>query len=539
MNKKLTTEKIYSRYQKDVSYKTRLDLYNKVKQQENFFLSKQWEGVNAPDLPKPTLNFIKRVVNYLISVLVVDDIGIAYKGYDPLVQHPVVIPHINKRFVSEEEMVEIEAAYAAAAEKPQIIEEILPAEVDRINENVKFGAKLRRIVHNMAVDGDACLYVRYDPDKGVQSDEQTTGEIETEIVDNTNVHFGDVMTNEVEKQPYIIISKLKLTEELRRQYPDLKDEIKADNDENDLVPEDSEEEVTTVLTYMYKKDGKVWFCECTRDVFLVEPVNTEQTLYPVAYTSWEFVKNQYHGVGAVEEAIPNQIEVNKLWAMALLFQKNNAFSITLYDKTKIERWVPKVGAVIGVIGNPNEAIASSFKAHDMSSQVVQLVERTINLTKEFMGANDAVLGNINPQNTSAIVAVQKASAAPLELQKLSLYQFIEDYIRIVVDIIRCKYGIREVSGSNGQQLVDFSQLEYNKNFNVDIGASAYYSENAQIETMNNLWAAGIIKDAKLLVESMPDKFVPNKNKILQHLEEYEQQQQQLMAQQMATAQGGM
>ena len=175
----------------------------------------------------------------------------------------------------------------------------------------------------------------------------------------------------------------------------------------------------------------------------------------------------------------------------------------------------------------------------MSSQVVQLVERTINLTKEFMGANDAVLGNINPQNTSAIVAVQKASAAPLELQKLSLYQFIEDYIRIVVDIIRCKYGIREVSGSNGQQLVDFSQLEYNKNFNVDIGASAYYSENAQIETMNNLWAAGIIKDAKLLVESMPDKFVPNKNKILQHLEEYEQQQQQLMAQQMATAQGGI
>lgn len=518
MNERLTPEKIYNRYKKDVHYKTRLDLYDKVKRQENFFHGKQWEGVNAPDLPKPNLNFIKRVVNYLVSVLVVNDVGIAYSGYDPLVQQQVV---------SEMEI---------TSTNTPIIEEILPAEVDRVNENVKFASKLRRLAHNMAVDGDCCIYVRYDPDKGAQNENYTAGEIETEIVDNTNVHFGDVMTAEVEKQPYIIISKLKLTEELRRQYPALKNEIKADNDENDLVPEDSEEEVTTVLTYLYKQGGKVWFCECTPDVFLVEPINTEQTLYPVAYTSWDFIKNQYHGIGPVEETIPNQIEVNKLWAMALLFQKNNAFSITLIDKTKIDKWTNKVGAVVGVVGNPNDAIASSFKAHDMSSQVVQLVERTINLTKEFMGANDAVLGNVNPQNTSALIQVEKATAAPLELQKQNLYQFIEDYIRIVVDIIRCKYGLRLVKGKNGDQLVDFGQLEYNKDFKVDIGASAYFSENAQVETMNNLWAAGIISDAKLLVESMPQKYVPNKNKILQHLEEKEQQ---LLAQQQAAMAGGL
>lgn len=531
MNEKLTPEKIFHRYQKDVSYKNRLDLFNKVKQQENFFHGKQWEGVNAPDLPKPNLNFTKRVTNYLISVLVVDDIGIAYKGYDPLV----------KQTAAKQSFISTTDPYAAmmeqtAAENVPIIEEILPAEIDRINENVKFRPKLRKIVHNMAVDGDACLYIRYDPEKGEQRDDITTGEIEAELVDNTNVHFGDVMTAEVEKQPYIIISKIKLTEELRKQYPELKDEIKADNDENDIVPVDSEEEVTTVLTYLYKKDGKVWFCESTQNVFLVEPTNTEQTLYPVAYTSWDYIKNQYHGIGVVEEVIPNQIEVNKLWAMALLFQKNNSFSTIFFDKTKIDKWTNRLGAAVGVVGNPNDAIATSFKPHDMSSQIIPLVERTINLTKEFMGANDAVLGNINPQNTSAIVQVQKASAAPLELQKLSLYQFIEDYIRIVVDIIRTKYGIRVVRTNGTEQLVDFSQLEYNKDFNVDIGASAYYSENAQIETMNNLWAAGIIKDAKLLVESMPDKFVPNKNKILQHLNDYEQQQAIMMQAQMQ--QGG-
>ena len=110
-----------------MGYKTRLDLYNKVKQQENFFLSKQWEGVNAPDLPKPNLNFIKRVVNYLISVLVVDDIGIAYSGYDPLVKKQTALPFVDLRFASPEQMAALEAEMAAAS--VPIIEEILPAEV--------------------------------------------------------------------------------------------------------------------------------------------------------------------------------------------------------------------------------------------------------------------------------------------------------------------------------------------------------------------------------------------------------------------------
>lgn len=535
MNSKITPSEIYAKYQKDVQYKTRLDLYRKVKKQENFFLGKQWEGVNAPDLPKPVLNFIKRVVNYLISVLVVDDIGIAFRNYNPLVKEKAGIQDPIKHFVTEEEIAAIEAAVAEAM-KP-VIEKVLPAEIERINENVKFKAKLRKIVRNMAVDNDVAAYIRFDTEKGSGADDQVAGEIEFEIVDNTNIHFGDVMTDEVEKQPYIIISKLKLTEELRRQYPELKDKIRSDGDENDVVEEESEDEVTTVLIYLYKQNGTVWFCECTQDVFLSDPVNTEQKLYPVVYTSWEPVKNQYHGVGVVEETIPNQIEVNKLWAMALLFQKNNAFTITLYDKTKIDKWVNRPGAVIGTIGNPNDAFASSFKPHDMSNQVLQIVERTINLTKEFMGANDAVLGNINPQNTSALVAVQKASAAPLELQKLSLYQFIEDYVRICVDIMRAKYGLRYVQTEEGEQLVDFSSLDYDKDYSVDIGASAYFSETAQIETMNNLFAAGVIKDAKLLVESMPDKILPNKNKILQSIEEYEAQQQALMQQQMAL--GGM
>lgn len=501
---KISHSSIWRKYEKDMQYKSKLELNRKVKQQENFFIGKQWEGVNAPDLEKPVLNIVKRVTNYLISVLVVDDIGIAFRNYKK----------------------------GANPTGEIIIEDILPTEIERVNENVKFKSKLRQCLRNAAVDGDTALYVRFDTDKGGKKRFQTEGEIDVEIVDNTNVHFGDVMTSDVQSQPYIIISKLKLTAELKKQYPSLADEIKADGDREDDVNHEAEDDTTTVLMYLFKHNGTVWFCESTETVMLTEPTDTELTLYPVSFMNWERVKNQYHGVGVVEEVIPNQIAVNKLWAMALLYQKNFAFPKVLIDKTKVQNWDNRVGAVISTVGNPNEAYMTSFKPHDMSSQVMALVEQTVAYTKEFMGANDAVLGNINPQNTSALIQVQKASAAPLELQRLSFYQFIEDYVRICIDIIRTKYGVRLIPTEQGEIFIDYSALDYDKEINVDIGTSAYFSETAQIQTMDNLFKAGIITDAKLYVESLPDKTLPNKNEILQHLEEQQAQQEAMMMAQM-------
>ena len=45
-------------------------LYEDVEQYENFYAGRQWEGVNAPNLEKPVLNFTYRVVSYCISMLV-------------------------------------------------------------------------------------------------------------------------------------------------------------------------------------------------------------------------------------------------------------------------------------------------------------------------------------------------------------------------------------------------------------------------------------------------------------------------------------
>ncbi|MEG1895768.1 MAG: hypothetical protein RR162_05965, partial [Oscillospiraceae bacterium] len=396
---------------------------------------------------------------------------------------------------------------------------ILRDEIDLVGETTKFRPKLRTIIKNAAVDGDGCMYLRYNAE---------TQEIESEIVPCTNIAFGDKSTSETQRQPYIIVAKKMLRETLVEQFPAV--QMKSSYGFGQGIG-DGEGEAVTVLIRFYKKDGVVCFSQSTQEQILVPEVVTGQKLYPICFMNWESVRDSYHGMGAVETIIPNQLVVNKLWAMALVYEKNNAFPKIFIDKTKLDKWSNGVGAVIGVVGNPNDAVATSFKAHDMAGQLMAIVEKTISYTKDFMGANDAALGNVNPNNTSAIIALQKSSAAPLELQRLSLYQFVEDYARVVYDIIKAYYGIRPHFIDGQEELVDFSCLRDNARLMVDIGPSEYWSESAQAATMDNLFTKGIITDAVTYLENIPSKSLPNKNKLIAQIKkEQESLGQEMMGQ---------
>ena len=69
-------EKIWQEYSRGVTYNTRIGLYDQVKKNENFYIGKQWEGLNAPDLNKPVINVLRRVVSYFVSMIVSDDVAV-------------------------------------------------------------------------------------------------------------------------------------------------------------------------------------------------------------------------------------------------------------------------------------------------------------------------------------------------------------------------------------------------------------------------------------------------------------------------------
>ncbi len=512
MGKTIDPRKIWEEYQRGVEYNTAIDLYETVRRNENFFIGKQWEGVNAPDLPKPTMNFLKRVVSYFVAMLASDDISVSLTPFMP------------------------------DAQKQQLLD-LAADEIEAIFEADKTKSKNRILLRNAAVDGDACLYVWFDPD--AETGQEAAGRIRTEVVENINVLFANPYSDDLQSQRSIIIVQRKTLE-------DVKEEAKANGGDPDSIKPDQDEHqgeknesnsLCTVCIRLWKKDGTVWAQKSTQEAIIRKAWDTGYKLYPLAYWSWDKVRSSYHGQACITGLIPNQIAVNKLYAMAVRSVELNAFPKVIYDSTKIKRWDNTVGQAIPVVGDITQAAMTSFRVQDMSHQVMDCVDRTVSMTRDFMGASDAALGNVKPDNTSAIIAVQQASAVPLELQQMAFYQFVEDYIRVMLELMRVHYGIRQVvtgetiDPMTGAPVAEVVQVDYSilddpsLTLNVDIGPSSYWSESMQVQTLDNLFAAQVI-DKLTYVKSIPDKYVPNKAEIIESIE-------QTMAQEQAAAQAAM
>ena len=74
----------------------------------------------------------------------------------------------------------------------------------------------------------------------------------------------------------------------------------------------------------------------------------------------------------------------------------------------------------------------------------------------------------------------------------------------------------------------------NYDIDVEVGQSSYWSETTTIQTMDNLYQNKIITDPILYLEAIPDKIIPNKQRIIDAIKsQQETQQEQLQAMQQA------
>lgn len=411
MKTKTSPAEIWEEYQKALAYNGQegVGLTETVRRNENFMNDRQWEGLETPDLPQPVLNILRQVTASFVSNIVSDDISVGVNEFA-----------------------------AGGGAKPLL--DMLSGEFAKVMELSGFGHKSRDVVRNAAVDGDGCVHYYFVP--GEEGEDWTPGHIEAEILDNTAVYFGNPQESDVEKQPFIIIQQRRFVEDVRQAAEDGAG-IAADEDQSS-VNRDREEDKVTVLRKYYKKGGEVYVTEATASAVVKKPVSLGYRRYPLAWMPWVKVKNSYHGVAAITGMIPNQIFVNKLLAMAMQHLMLMAFPKVVYNNQHIDEWTNRVGGSIGVPGDPREAVAAPVQVPDMSNQVFVAIDKVIQYTRETMGASDAFLGNVKPENTSAIVATQKATGMPLELQKMDFYRVVEDSVRVWLEMMAENYGVRPV-----------------------------------------------------------------------------------------------
>ena len=515
---------IWAEYQKGIEYLSNKNIYEIVRVNENFWDGKQWEGLDSKNMPTPVFNVLQRAGKFMVSTIGSNDIAINLTPYTQLAD-------------------DIERMVPVSKEIEQIIEQTRMKELSKT------------IIRNAYVDGSGYVMQSFNPD--IETGQMVKGMIENQVVDCTNVYFGNPYSKVIQTQPYIIIALRQDIHQVRQEAIESgmsEEEAKSIMPDNDgLQPneQDATNLVTVLIKYFKKKTkytdvsidpltGKpieiekdkttVWFVKTTRNYVLKEPADLGYKRYPIACFGWDEIKNSYCYNSPMTSVIANQIFINKCYAIAQMYGLQSAFPKIIFDKNKVQiedflnSTSPQSVAGIDIAGK----FIDFIKIPDFSNNIIELAQDTIAQTKECMGVTDAALGNVKPDNTSAIIALQESSAVPLEIQKQNFYAFWEDVVRNILDIVGCCYGIREVMTEDNQlAIIDFSMLkDINYNLEVEIGNSAQFSEIAQINTLDKLVQAGYISP-DVYIEVVPSKYIPQKSKLLKSYQERMAQMQQM------------
>lgn len=515
-------------YERGLDFNASINLEDTVRVNENFFIGKQWEGVISNGLPTPVFNFLKRVCCFTVATITSDNIKV---NASPLSATPNT---------------------TSLVEPVRIINE----ELDALTELNNIPSLMREFARNAAVDGDGCLYTWWDPD--AETGQDAKGCIRTEIVENLRVHFGNPNDRDVQSQPWIILERREIISAAQAEAKENGFETwrniggDGDNTNPDAAKETTDKVTTILLFWRDTKTRHIWAYKCARGSSIREPWDLGIKLYPISWLNWDYIQDCFHGQAMITGLIPNQIFVNKLWAMSQLSLMTTAFPKVVYDATRVGKWDNRIGAAIGIQGGDVNNVAKIIDPASISPQISQFIQLAVEETEQSLGATSVALGDTRPDNTSAIIALQRAASTPSEITKQNLYKSIEDLYRIYIEFMGEYYGkryvdmttpeeVRQVYDFIGQETpaeipmqFDFSQLkDMPMHIKLDIGASSYYSEIASIQTLDNLLKMGKIDTVQYL-ERIPDGYIPGRRELINELKE---QQRNAMAMQAQIQQG--
>ena len=513
------SEWYWEKYDKGIKYNSSFrpnkNYYESIKVWNDFYNGDQWLGLEGDQkLPHPVFNIIKRIIEFLVASLTSSNIAV---NIEPLEN-------------TQEEGAEFQ------------IGDFLNAEIKNVFEKTNFEYRIKEVLTDGAITGDMCFHTIFNANKQAYRGQDIKGEIEIELIDATNVLFGNPNIKDVEKQPYIIIVGRDTVKKLKEEAEGNKEAIVEDKDVQyqssdyaEVEIEGDDEGKALYILFYYKEKDHVKCTKCTKDAIIFNEKDLNITRYPIAFSNWYRQKGTYHGRGVVESVCPNQISINKLFAMAIYHMMMTAFPTRVIDADMIDTINNEVGSVIKIkglkaSGRSIKDIAGYLEPANMSEWIIKIIDLCFQYTKECLGVSDASLGQINPTNTSAIIAVQKSTAVPLANIKDNLYNLVEQEVLILIDMMANKYATRPVvidDGNGNRRLVmfDFSALQnMDLKTNVDVGETSYWSEISTLQTLDNLLANEKI-DFLQYLERVPAELIPKKAELISELKEQVEMQE--------------
>lgn len=565
---------IFNEYQSGIEFKNRITdrgLYEQSKMNERFYVGDQWHGANCGnDRPLVRHNIIKRIGDYKISMISSSPISVNYSAEG--VPNTVGIKDSASKVIEDMENtidkgIPIDEAVLykgpASNEEIAVVMRALSDYFRVTAERLKFDTKKEQALRNAYISGTGVMYTYWNPNvsTGLYADESHTapikGDIESEVIDIENVYFGDPNEDDVQKQPYIIIAQRKPIKELRDEAKKYGandyeiSQIKSDEyrlyEAGDYGNEDLDlSKKAVVLTKFWREniDGetKIKAVRVCETVVIRPEWDLDIRLYPISKFTWERRRNNTYGESEITYLIPNQIAINRMltanvWAVLML-----GMPIMVVDNSVIVNPVTnEPGQIYYATGDADQVRGAiqyinppSFSPN-FENNIASLIANTLTQS----GANDAALGDVNPDNTSAIIAVREAATMPLQAVQNRYYQFCEDIARIWAEFWITKYGKRSIKMEDGQNIwyMPFDGNRY-KNLlisaRIDVGSSTLYGEAQTIRTLDGLFDRQVI-DLLQYLKRLPKGVIPDVSGLIKEIEETNKQIQQAQALQMAQA----
>lgn len=527
----LKETEVWQLFEHGRNFLRQMHVYRDTDRNYQFYNGNQWEGAKLDGIEQVQYNFIETIVDYKLGKINANLWGINFSSDN------------------------FEKEFRPMAERTC---ELLNKKAAKVWERDKMDGKIRLFTEDAAVNSEGIIYADFD----MESQNPIN-----EVLNKCDVHYGNEQSEDIQAQPYILISKrvsVIEAQDFARANGVSEEEVRyivGDKDNWESAGEDSKWEkdpMCTVVTKMWKENGTVWFSKATKYLEIQEATDSGLTLYPLVHFLWKHKKGSSRGEGEVKYLIPNQIEENKTLARTVLSIKQTAYPQKVADTSRIANpsAISQVGGIIKTNGAVDN-VANIFgyvQPAQMSSDVPKLMADLISVTREIRNASDIATGGVNPEDASgrAILAVQQASEQPLSKQTYGVRDAIEDLARIWLDMwtVYTPEGmsleeekIDSVTGEEYVQIVEIpaTVLENLKGVvKVDITPKSAYDKYAQEVSIENLLKAGYfnaqrLSELKTYVQLLDDDSVMPKAKLEEAIT-YMEEEQMKIAQIQAQAQ---
>ncbi len=396
-----------------------------------------------------------------------------------------------------------------------------------VSERIGFDRLMLRALTDAYITGTGVIYAYWDGDvrTGRYLDRgrrlEIMGDIKCETLGVENLYLGDCDCTDIQQQPYIIIAKRRKLARVRAAARDCgidPDLIKPDHALDDKVT------VLTKLTRRKNENGEydVTAAVCTETVMLRPEFSLGVRVYPLALFSWNDDNISGYGESEITNVIPNQIAINRMLTASVWSVMLSGMPIMAVNRNLVpnQRLSNEPGQVIDYTG-PLDQISNSVKyftppdyLNNYNETVSSLISQTLNQT----GANAVVLGDVDPVNTSAIIAVRDSSMSPIKVYKRRFYEFCADVAKIFAEFWVMMYLHRRLDIESGYVFEGERFRDLLIGCKVDVSESAAVNEDQSLSVLNMLLDKGKLSLAEYL-KRIPRGLVPDSLQLIEKEDE--------------------